>query len=141
MTNDQIGFETLGYFLYRSTASDGLKPSDLEDILSVARARNAAGGLTGCLHYEDGLFFQWLEGPVSSLKPIVASIMQDVRHRDVTVLGEGNLGHRRFQCWHMRFSDRDRASLMDWFAGSGVSTVDRGDYAVGVTAFLEKVSI
>jgi len=36
----------------------------------------------------------------------------------------------------MRFSDRDRASLMDWFARSDSSTVHRGDYAGGVVAFM-----
>lgn len=134
-------FEGLGYFLYRSTARDGLTVGDLDNILDAARQRNSAGDLTGCLHHEDGLFFQWIEGPQSTLRAVVDSILQDSRHRDVTVLDEGRLSHRRFQDWRMRFSDRDQASLLDWFARSNTSTVDRSAYAGGVVAFLQAVSV
>ncbi len=109
---------------------------DLEAILDVARARNQSLTLTGCLHYEDGLFFQWLEGPAQGIEPVIVSIMADRRHRDLTVLGRGALDARRFQDWRMRFSDRDSASLMDWFARNDRPTVDRHDYAAGVASFL-----
>ncbi len=101
----------------------------MQDILRTARHRNQSLGLTGCLHHEDGLFFQWLEGPA------------DDRHRDFEILDQGALDHRRFQDWRMRFSDRDRASLMDWFARSDSSTVHRGDYAGGVVAFMMGLDI
>lgn len=138
MTSDPGG---LAFVLYRSTAVDHLSAGDLRDILTVARRRNAEAGLTGCLHYEDGLFFQWLEGPAGVLRTVVASIMDDARHREITVLDEGGLDHRRFQDWRMRFSDRDQASLLDWLAGSNASTVDRSDYAGGIVAFLLALSM
>ncbi|MDP5308085.1 BLUF domain-containing protein [Paracoccus spongiarum] len=141
MINDVAPFDGLGHFLYRSTAVEGLNATDLEAILTVARERNGAAGLTGCLHHEDGLFFQWLEGPAVALRPVVEAILRDTRHRDITVLNEGQLDRRRFQDWRMRFSDRDQASLLDWFATSKASTVDRGDYAGGVVAFLQALAI
>lgn len=141
MTSDLIAFDGLGYFLYRSTAVSGLTESDLEDILEVARQRNKQSDLTGCLHHEDGLFFQWLEGPSNELQHVVASILKDHRHYEVAILNEGPLDQRRFQDWRMRFSDRGQASLLDWFASSNSSTVDRHDYAKGVTAFLRSVSV
>lgn len=134
-------FDGLGYFLYRSTACDGLNVGDLEDILQAARQRNESASLTGCLHHEDGLFFQWLEGPQHQLQHVIQSILRDTRHRDITVLGEGSLAQRRFQDWRMRFSDRKHGSLMDWFASSSASTVDRSDYAGGVAAFLQSVAL
>lgn len=136
-----VGLTGLAHFLYRSTAVERMTSQDLETILQVARERNAAAQVTGCLHHEDGLFFQWLEGPADSLRPIIESILRDTRHRDVTVLNEGPLDRRRFQDWRMRFSDRDQASLLDWFATSNASTVDRSDYAGGVVSFLQSVSI
>lgn len=136
MTSDLDDLQGLGFVLYRSTARAGLDGSAMQDILRTARHRNQTLGLTGCLHHEDGLFFQWLEGPADGLRKVVASLMDDDRHRDFEILDQGALDHRRFQDWRMRFSDRDRASLMDWFARSDSSTVHRGDYAGGVVAFM-----
>ncbi|MFN3524990.1 MAG: BLUF domain-containing protein [Paracoccus sp. (in: a-proteobacteria)] len=136
MTNRLDGIEGLGFFLYRSNAAKGVGAEALRQILGTARSRNQSLGLTGCLHYEDGLFFQWLEGPVCALRPVFVSISQDQRHERLEVLDAGGLDHRRFQDWRMRYSDRDQVSLLDWFARSDSSTVDRGDYAGGVTAFL-----
>lgn len=136
MTSELDDLQGLGFVLYRSTARAGLDGSAMQDILRTARHRNQSLGLTGCLHHEDGLFFQWLEGPADGLRKVVASLMDDDRHRDFEILDQGALDHRRFQDWRMRFSDRDRASLMDWFARSDSSTVHRGDYAGGVVAFM-----
>lgn len=136
MTSDLDDLQGLGFVLYRSTARAGLDGSAMQDILRTARHRNQSLGLTGCLHHEDGLFFQWLEGPADGLRKVVASLIDDDRHRDFEILDQGALDHRRFQDWRMRFSDRDRASLMDWFARSDSSTVHRGDYAGGVVAFM-----
>lgn len=136
MTSDLEGVDGLGFVLYRSTARPGLDGSDMQDILRSARARNQSLGLTGCLHHEDGLFFQWLEGPADGLRQVMALLESDGRHSRIEVLDSGALNHRRFQDWRMRFSDRDRASLMDWFARSDTATVHRGDYAGGVVAFM-----
>ena len=109
--------------------------------LHSARHRNQALGLTGCLHFEDGMFFQWLEGPRAGLVQAVDLILADDRHQEITVLDQGALDQRRFQDWRMRFSDRDRASLMDWFASSDKSTVRPKDYAGAVVAFLVSIAI
>lgn len=133
-------FAELSFFLYRSSAKQDFGNSELTRILSVARDRNGSIGVTGCLHYEDGLFFQWLEGPPDAVKDVVNSILGDERHHGVTVLDEGPLAMRQFQEWTMRYSGRDQRSLMDWFAAENVSTVDRNEYAGGVLAFLQSVS-
>lgn len=141
MTSDLSTLQGLGFYLYRSVARADLTGSDLHDILRQARQRNQSLGLTGCLHYEDGMFFQWLEGPADGLRRVVASLVHDDRHQRLDVLDQGVLDHRRFQDWRMRFSDRDRASLMDWFARSDNSTVHRGDYAGGVVAFMMSIAV
>ena len=141
MINELREVDGLGYFLYRSSAAPGLNSGDRQDILRSARHRNQALGLTGCLHFEDGMFFQWLEGPKEGLIEVVEQILEDDRHEDITILDQGALDLRRFQDWRMRFSDKDRASLMDWFASSGKSTVRPQDYAGAVVAFLVSIAI
>ena len=136
MTSDLRDVEGLGFVLYRSTATAALSEAGLRNILATARERNQKLGLTGCLHHEDGLFFQWLEGPSDSLVKVLAAIQADGRHDHVDLLDQGPLDHRRFQNWRMRFSDRDSASLMDWFARSDSSTVDRKHYTNGIVSFL-----
>lgn len=136
MTSDLGSFDGLGFLLYRSTATPGLTEAGMRKILATARERNQKLGLTGCLHYEDGLFFQWLEGPSGSLQQVLDAIRADGRHDHVDILDQGPLDHRRFQNWQMRFSDRDNGSLMDWFARSDSSTVDRRHYTNGIVSFL-----
>ncbi|QBX35047.1 BLUF domain-containing protein [Paracoccus liaowanqingii] len=134
--DDLSRIDGLGFVLYRSTARPGLENEDMRAILKAARSRNQTLGLTGCLHHEDGLFFQWLEGPGDGLARIMASLKDDGRHDGIVVLDQGPLDRRRFQDWHMRFSDRDHASLMDWFARSDTSTVHPAEYAGGVVSFM-----
>ncbi|MBU2957468.1 BLUF domain-containing protein [Paracoccus sp. 1_MG-2023] len=140
MTSDPDQDEQLAFLLYRSAASPDLGDEDLQRILVAARRRNEERGLTGCLHHEDGMFFQWLEGPQGPLAEVVAMIRDDPRHSELTILEQGRIAQRRFDDWRMRFSDRDSGSLMDWFAAIGGSTFNRGDYAGGVTSFLVSLS-
>ncbi|MBK4217269.1 BLUF domain-containing protein [Paracoccus caeni] len=140
MTND-LDFDGLAFLVYRSSAVDRLTETDLDDILHAARDRNQALSVTGCLHFEDGLFFQWIEGPAQAVGEVFQLIDDDPRHSDLTVLGQGPLDARRFQNWRMRYSDREHGSLMDWFANSEVATVDRKDYAGGVVAFLTAIAV
>lgn len=141
MTSESGPDQGLTYFLYRSNARPNLTSEDLRSIVAEARQRNGACGVTGCLHFEDGLFFQWLEGPRMALDRIIALIRDDPRHEDITDLSYGPLSGRRFADWSMRSTDRDRASLLDWFASNQVSTIDRGAYAGSISAFLVAISI
>lgn len=136
MTNRLDGLNGLSFLLYRSNAAPGLSDDDMRAILDSARGRNRRLDLTGCLHHEAGLFFQWLEGPAPALREVMALLMRDRRHDQVQILSAGGLEHRLFRNWTMRYSDRDQVSLMDWFARSGSSTVNPGDYAGGVASFL-----
>ncbi|MDB6179769.1 BLUF domain-containing protein [Paracoccus fistulariae] len=141
MTNELTHIDGLAYVIYRSSAVDHLRDEDLDDILISARARNEEKFVTGCLHYEDGMFFQWIEGPAEQLRQIIDLILKDERHRDIAVLGVGALEVRRFQDWRMRFSDRKNGSLMDWFACSEISTFDRKEYIGGVVTFLASLKV
>lgn len=139
MTSDRLQPADLTHWLYRSTARDGLLRDEVEQIVADARKRNRVRDLTGCLHYEDGLFFQWLEGPCEALNHVIKLIRKDDRHSGITDLSYGRLARRCYSDWTMRSTDRNAASLLDWVASSGVSTIDRGAYAGSVSAFLASI--
>lgn len=130
----------LGYVLYRSVARPGLERADLDRLLERSRDRNRALGLTGCLHHENGLFFQWLEGPRPHLFRLLDQLRDDDRHIGFTVLDQGPLSRRLFQHWDMRFSDAQAASLLDWLAarsaGEGADTAAEAKAVGGFLASL-----
>lgn len=129
--------EGLGYVLYRSVARPGLERADLDLLLEQSRERNRALGLTGCLHHENGLFFQWLEGPRPYLFRLLDQLRDDDRHIGFTVLDQGPLPRRLFQHWEMRFSDAQAASLLDWLAARHVGdAMDSASEADAVGGFL-----
>ena len=114
----------LAHLLYRSSGRHDLFFRDCDDILVIARERNALSGLTGFLHAEDGIFVQWLEGPESALQPVIDSIMEDQRHRDITVFSRGPIEERQFPTLTMGFSDGSRAPLFDFLAERGTNSHD-----------------
>lgn len=130
----------LAHFLYRNIATDDCGPHDIRDILNVARDRNTRLGLTGCLHVEDGFFFQWLEGPAEALTQVIASLRADWRHRDIVTLSEGGLAGRLFGGWNMNLTGLKDASIVDWLAAQGVSRREGRDYSAAILRFLQEIS-
>ncbi|MDQ1901164.1 BLUF domain-containing protein [Paracoccus sp. WLY502] len=132
--------DRLGYCLYRSIAHPQLDRSALDRILEQSRHRNRMRGLTGCLHYENGTFFQWLEGPWQQVFHLLDMLREDDRHMSMTVLDQGTLTQRLFKDWDMRFSDHATASLFEWLADWNSRTDDPRAYVDRVNAFLKSVS-
>ena len=131
--------ERLSYCLYRSSAAPGLDAPALDYLLEKSRIRNQELGLSGCLHYENGIFFQWLEGPPSALYPLLSKLEEDSRHINFTVLDQGSLEQRIFDQWQMRFSDSQVASLFNWLANQNKTEVSADDYAQNVKNFMKSI--
>ena len=126
----------LSHILYRSLGRLDEFGRDCDDILIAARARNLEYGLTGFLHGEDGIFIQWLEGPVAALEFVVELILRDSRHRDVTIFGRGAIEERQFPDWAMGFSTGETALLFDYLAEHDINSHDQRAYADGLHRFL-----
>jgi methanogenic corrinoid protein MtbC1 len=92
--------------IYRSRATAALTETGLHRMLDGARARNHAAAVTGLLIYDNGRFFQWLEGPAESVSSIWNSIRSDRRHTDIEVLGEEVAATRIFGTWDMKLGLR-----------------------------------
>lgn len=100
------------YFLiYASTATRGFSEADHLSLLAQAREVNARMGVTGLLLYapgfegESGTFVQLLEGERSDVQALYVKIIRDPRHKDCTLIKEGDLYQRRFADWTMGFRD------------------------------------
>ena len=78
--------------------------AEVQNILATARKNNAKAGITGALLFNEGLFAQVLEGPLSAIEKIFEAIQRDPRHSDVTVLHSGPAESRDFPAWSMAFT-------------------------------------
>jgi hypothetical protein len=80
----------------------GFDAVTLDDILAVARHRNARDDLTGALICRHDIFMQLLEGPRAKVTATFARILRDDRHVDVSLLWCGDAAARLFPEWSMR---------------------------------------
>ncbi|MRX49002.1 hypothetical protein GI374_00825 [Paracoccus sp. S-4012] len=125
--------------LYRSVATP-LGTWLLESgALDRFAARNRERHLTGFIHHEDGVFYQYIEGEAEAVAQVWHAIQNDPRHEGVTPLHLGPIPNRRFSRWAMGFNDGAKRSLHDWAARSGLSLKGRRE-AQAVGAFLEYAS-
>lgn len=96
----------LSTMVYRSRATVPMQTSALQDLLRTAQARNHAEGITGLLVYDQGSFFQWMEGPAESIARVWDSVRRDPRHTDVEVLETKPTQTRFFADWDMKLATR-----------------------------------
>jgi hypothetical protein len=91
--------------VYTSIANQEFSPADIDRLLAAARARNKAIGVTGMLVFHDGTFLQALEGEQRAVNEVFASVKDDGRHRDITILHRGpGFEQRVFGDWPMGFA-------------------------------------
>ncbi|SEM87552.1 BLUF domain-containing protein [Palleronia pelagia] len=99
------------YLVYRSTALVSPGSFRYGGILHTSVRNNAETGITGYLHYEEGEFLQYIEGPDAAISALWARLARDPRHRDILLLASGALARRRFEDWRMGMSDPTVLSL------------------------------
>ncbi|RRQ48667.1 helix-turn-helix domain-containing protein [Maribacter algicola] len=104
LSSDNLIYE----LTYKSTMSDTIQISDIEDIIDEATETNKENNITGCLVCQDNNFFQFLEGPKSNVLLVYEKIKKDPRHYDLEVLTRKVNSHRFFPNWSMALlSDKD----------------------------------
>lgn len=102
--------------LYRSEALTPKGGAAERAILATSRRNNAAAGLTGFLHRESDIYYQWLEGPEPEVLKAFDRIRSDNRHGDVEVLDRQQMDTRSFPTWSMGYGTSKTTSLFDWAA-------------------------
>lgn len=99
--------------LYLSTEAQPFDVPQLRALLKQSREANAARGVSGMLLYRSGFFLQVLEGEPGQVRPLVARIAKDTRHKAFVVLDEKAVEQRDFGAWSMGFRDISEARVED----------------------------
>ncbi len=123
----------LVHLIYCSTATRSFSNADLLGLLRVARERNRELGVTGMLLYENGGFFQVIEGEAATIDELYAMIESDPRHHRLIKIIHEPVARRAFADWTMGFSRisadevREVSGVNDFFtAGDSLLEVDAG---------------
>ena len=99
----------LAKLVYRSRAVQPMSPLDLRQLTLAAQTRNRAESVTGLILYDEGSFFQWLEGPAEGVGRIFRSVRNDSRHTDIKVLDDRSAKTRAFPDRSMQLAAIGRA--------------------------------
>jgi hypothetical protein len=87
--------------LYASRAAEGKMCDVVQDIMQQSRTHNPVHGITGILCHTDQVFMQVLEGGREAVNTLYSHILQDKRHKDVTLLHYEEISERRYNGWTM----------------------------------------
>lgn len=101
------------HLIYSSATAQPLSNEELEEILERSRTNNAVAGLTGMLLYDDGAFFQVLEGDSEAVEALYEKIEQDPRHTRVKKLIAEPIAERDFGEWTMGYPRVSKQDLKD----------------------------
>lgn len=126
--------ERLNVLAYRSAAVAPPADSELQALVRTSQTRNRTLGLTGVLLYDNGTFFQWLEGPEEGLSQVWSSIQRDPRHRDITVLRDEPIGDRIFEGWDLKFAKGNRVHVE-----AAIAALDSSEKLVSVLGRPESI--
>ena len=110
--------------MYSSQAAQPMTVTDLEKILTDARAGNQARNVTGALVYVDGVFFQILEGDKAVVSNLMANIARDTRHHSVKVFYEAKVDVRAFESWSMAYLGPTAKEMSTWAGLPAAATVE-----------------
>ncbi len=100
----------LAAVVYRSRAVQRLSGTELHWLSQIAQSRNRAESITGVIVYDDGVFYQWLEGPPENVWRVMESICKDPRHTDIEILDRHSAAARHFGGWPMQLATEDARS-------------------------------
>jgi len=112
------------HLIYSSSATSRFTDSELQQLLTQARANNEQQNITGVLLYHDGQFMQLLEGEDSVLYNLYAIIEQDPRHTGVLKLADKAIESRSFPEWSMAFKPVDAAAFAQLQGYRTPATID-----------------
>ncbi|MDO5647335.1 BLUF domain-containing protein [Paracoccus sp. (in: a-proteobacteria)] len=107
--------------LYRSVAVLPAESEAERDMIRRARIKNRDLSVTGFLHREYDVYYQWFEGPGEKINDLMTVITADPRHSGVDILHRAANQPRRFADWAMGHSTTEHTSLFDWASQANVS--------------------
>ena len=91
--------------IYTSVANEKYDHDEMVFLLDIIRTNNKKLNVTGMLLYDDGSFFQVLEGDKAAVNSLFMQIEKDPRHCKVSKLVEEPITTRSFSEWTMGYSN------------------------------------
>lgn len=88
--------------VYASRSTRDFSQDDLDELARRANLKNRTLRITGYLCHRDGIFFQYLEGPLTELNSLMETLKEDDRHNIFNEIDLGQIDSRHFPDWHMR---------------------------------------
>lgn len=122
---------TLIHLIYSSAATRQIHDDEIIKLLENARAKNARLGITGMLLFQNGSFFQILEGSPEAVDQLYHEIEQDDRHTKEVIIIREPIPKRSFGEWTMGYSKispqelNEIVGLNDFFS-EGLSLTELG---------------
>ena len=110
--------------IYSSEATAEMARTDLEQMLTESRLRNAKRGITGVLVFSDGVFLQVLEGERDDVEDLMVSLRRDPRHRNLKVLHEEEIDRRVFPTWKMACLSPRAEEVSAWAGLEGATSIE-----------------
>ena len=101
---------------------------ELDKIFRVSLRNNKRDQLTGGLALPDGKFVQVIEGPAPRVDDLISRLRSDVRHTNISPLGDWPVSARLFTGWAMARPDfrpiNEQAFRVATVDGSGAQVVN-----------------
>ena len=121
--------ENLIHCAYASVEAVEFSEQDIVELLEQARVSNMELGITGMLLYDNGAFFQVLEGELEPVTRLLEKIQQDPRHERFIKIIQEDIEARDFSEWTMGYSGVKSSELksiegLNDFFGSGKRYID-----------------
>lgn len=136
--------EALVHCIYSSAETTPFSQKDIATLLGKARFNNDKLGVTGMLLYDNGSFFQILEGQPETVTLILDEIQKDQRHNHIVKIIHEEIEERNFSDWTMGYSGVTREDLKsieglnDFFlANKQYTELDEGRAKTLLKAFKE----
>ncbi len=112
--------------LYGSLLSPAQPPNIVGQIVSQARNRNEARGITGLLVFDGMRFCQHFEGRHHDVLALMTTLERDPRHMDVRILHRGPIERRRYTRFDLGLTQgEDGDDLAELLALDGQAAIDR----------------
>lgn len=101
------------HMIYCSTASHAFSDDELDALLEKARLNNLSLNVTGMLLYENGSFFQVIEGAPDVIEKLFRKIGSDSKHHKVITIISEPIAKRSFADWTMGYVKLSKSDISD----------------------------
>lgn len=101
----------LYHLMYVSKETKKLSNDEVIEFLKAIRKNNIEYNITGMLLYDDGIFFQVIEGSKEHIENLFQSLLRDSRHHGVVQIIFEAIYERKFADWSMGYAQMSKEEL------------------------------